>query len=191
MKRKNATRNALVTSVISMLLCVSMLVGTTFAWFTDEVVTGMNTIAAGNLDVELLANGAQVDTTTKLFSAVEKWEPGVVVYENLQVVNVGTLALKYQMTLNFGDENAMTDGGYKLSEVLEVAVIDKVADNATRAQVLEAAKASSQRFLKWPRAGRSNPGLGAALTMCLPALLLQDHPPPSGSHVYGVCSAWR
>ena len=143
MKRKNATRNALVTSVISMLLCVSMLVGTTFAWFTDEVVTGMNTIAAGNLDVELLANGAQVDTTTKLFSAVEKWEPGVVVYENLQVVNVGTLALKYQMTLNFGDENAMTDGGYKLSEVLEVAVIDKVADNATRAQVLEAAKASS------------------------------------------------
>ena len=37
-----------------------------------------------------------------------------------------------------------------------------------------------QHFLKWPRAGRSNPGLGAALTTCLPVLLLQDHPPPSG-----------
>ena len=56
MKRKNTTRNALVMSVLSMLLCVSMLVGTTFAWFTDEVVTGMNTIAAGNLDIELLDN---------------------------------------------------------------------------------------------------------------------------------------
>ena len=37
MKRKNTTRNALFTSIISLLLCVSMLVGTTFAWFTDEV----------------------------------------------------------------------------------------------------------------------------------------------------------
>ena len=36
MKRKNLTRNALFTSIISLLLCVSMLVGTTFAWFTDE-----------------------------------------------------------------------------------------------------------------------------------------------------------
>ena len=47
MKRKNTARNALFTSILSLLLCVSMLVGTTFAWFTDEVVTGMNTIAAG------------------------------------------------------------------------------------------------------------------------------------------------
>ena len=133
MKRKNTTRNALVSSITSLLLCVSMLVGATFAWFTDEVVSGMNTITAGNLDVELLANGTKVENTTKLFSNVEKWEPGVVAYENLQVVNEGTLALKYQMTLNFG---------HKLSEVLKVAVIDKIADNATRQDVLAAAKAA-------------------------------------------------
>lgn len=140
MKRKNTTRNALVTSIISMLLCVSMLVGATFAWFTDEVVTGMNTIAAGNLDVELLANGTEVDSATKLFDDVQKWEPGVVVYENLQVANVGTLALKYQMTLNFGNENDLN--GHKLSEVLKVAVIDKVDANAKRTDVLAAAKAA-------------------------------------------------
>lgn len=140
MKRKNTTRNALVSSIISLLLCVSMLVGATFAWFTDEVVSGMNTITAGNLDVELLANGTKVENTTKLFSNVEKWEPGVVAYENLQVVNEGTLALKYQMTLNFGDENNLN--GHKLSEVLKVAVIDKIADNATRQDVLAAAKAA-------------------------------------------------
>ena len=140
MKRKNTTRNALVSSIISLLLCVSMLVGATFAWFTDEVVSGMNTITAGNLDVELLANGTKVENTTKLFSDVEKWEPGVVAYENLQVVNEGTLALKYQMTLNFGDENNLN--GHKLSEVLKVAVIDKVAATATRQEVLAAAKAA-------------------------------------------------
>ena len=141
MKRKNATRSALFMSIISMLLCVSMLVGTTFAWFTDEVQTGMNTIAAGNLDVELLADGQKVDSATKLFDTVEKWEPGVVVYENLQVANVGTLALKYQMTLNFGNENDLN--GHKLSEVLQVAIIDKIDANATRAQVLAAAKAAT------------------------------------------------
>ena len=140
MKRKNTTRNALVMSILSMLLCVSMLVGTTFAWFTDEVVTGMNTIAAGNLDVELLADGETVNAGTKLFDDVALWEPGVVVYENLQVVNQGTLALKYQMTLNIGNENNLN--GHKLSEVLKFAVIDKVADNATRAEVLAAAKAA-------------------------------------------------
>ena len=148
MKRKNATRNALLTSIISMLLCVSMLVGATFAWFTDEVVTGMNTIAAGNLDVELLADGAEVDSNTKLFNLVNAagndtwWEPGMVVYENLQVANVGTLALRYQLSLNFGKENDLN--GHKLSEVLKIAVIDKVAANATRAEVLEAAKASKE-----------------------------------------------
>ena len=53
MKRKNIARNALFTSIISLMLCVSMLVGTTFAWFTDSVVSGNNIIAVGNLDVEL------------------------------------------------------------------------------------------------------------------------------------------
>ncbi len=140
MKNKTKTRSALVTSAISLLLCLSMLIGTTFAWFTDEVVSGMNTIAAGNLDVELLASGAKVDSATKLFDDVEKWEPGVVAYENLQVSNVGTLALKYQMTLNFGNENDLN--GHKLSEVLKVAVIDKIADGADRNTVLAAAKAA-------------------------------------------------
>ena len=134
MKRKNLTRNALVTSILSLLLCVSMLVGTTFAWFTDEVVSGRNTIAAGNLDIELLANGEKVNESTILFDNKQLWEPGVVVYENLQVANVGTLALKYQLTLDVLAENELE--GHKLSEVVKVAIIDKVADNATRAEVL-------------------------------------------------------
>lgn len=139
MKRKNATRNALFTSILSLLLCVSMLVGTTFAWFTDEVVSGMNTIQAGNLDVELYAGNTQVKADTELFVA-DLWEPGMVVYENLQVRNVGTLALKYQMTLNVFEENNLD--GHKLSEVVKIAVVDEIADGATRQEVLAAAKAS-------------------------------------------------
>ena len=123
MKRKNSTRNALVTSVISLLLCVSMLVGTTFAWFTDEVVSGMNQIIAGNLDVEVTnEDGDSIQDLDKLFSDITLWEPGVVAYENLTVANVGSLALKYNLSINFGNEN--TVNGYGLSDVLKVAIVE-------------------------------------------------------------------
>ena len=51
-KSKN-TKRALLASVLSMMLCLAMLIGSTFAWFTDSVTSGKNTIVAGNLDVEL------------------------------------------------------------------------------------------------------------------------------------------
>ena len=129
MKRKNTTRNALLTSILSLLLCVSLLVGATFAWFTDSVVSGTNTIAAGNLDVELYHSdkndSGYVDAETKLFNDVTKWEPGVVVYENFKVENVGDLALKYQLSIRFENETKVTVDGVEhgLSEVLKVGVV--------------------------------------------------------------------
>ena len=128
MKRKNTTRSALLTSIISLLLCVSMLVGTTFAWFTDEVKSGTNLIAAGNLDVELYHSdkddkNEKVTGSTVLFDDIQSklWEPGVVVYENFVVANEGTLALKYQLSINF--ENETFVNGHGLSEALKVAVV--------------------------------------------------------------------
>ena len=53
MNNKRATKRALLTSVMALVMCVVMLVGTTFAWFTDTASTGVNKIQAGNLDVEL------------------------------------------------------------------------------------------------------------------------------------------
>ncbi len=47
------TKRALLTSVLAMLVCVALLIGSTFAWFTDNVTSGINRIVAGNLDVEL------------------------------------------------------------------------------------------------------------------------------------------
>lgn len=131
MKRKNAARNALFTSIISLLLCVSMLVGTTFAWFTDEVKSGRNVIAAGNLDVELYANGDLVDSGTVLFDDVDPnlWEPGALAFENLQVKNAGSLALKYNLDLTVLNETVVN--GYKLSDVIMVGTTDYTIDKAT------------------------------------------------------------
>lgn len=139
MKRRNATRSALFTSIISLLLCVSMLVGTTFAWFTDSVVSGTNVITAGNLDVELYHSKTKdfsaknkVDGSTLLFTdkngveIIKHWEPGVIAYSNFQVANVGTLALTYRMSLVFDNMNTVTYEGkqYDLSDVLKVAIVE-------------------------------------------------------------------
>ena len=53
MNTKKATKRALLTSVMALVMCVVMLVGTTFAWFTDTASTGVNKIVAGNLKVDL------------------------------------------------------------------------------------------------------------------------------------------
>lgn len=136
MKRKNMTRNALITSIISMLLCVSMLVGATFAWFTDSVESGRNTIAAGNLDVELYNQDGQVTGSTILFDDVTPnlWEPGAVAYEDLQIKNVGSLALKYSLELNVLNETIVN--GYKLSDVIKVGIVEGGVGNATREEVI-------------------------------------------------------
>ena len=54
MTKHVSTKRALILSLLSMLLCVSMLVGSTYAWFTDTATTGVNKILAGNLDVKLM-----------------------------------------------------------------------------------------------------------------------------------------
>ena len=51
--RKKTTKRSLLASVLALALCVIMLVGTTFAWFTDTASTGVNKIVSGKLDVAL------------------------------------------------------------------------------------------------------------------------------------------
>lgn len=149
MKKK---RTALFHSVISLLLCVSMLIGTTFAWFTDSVTTGINTIAAGNLDVELYHSNAavtneRVDSNTKLFMDLQGdpilWEPGVVSYENLRITNEGDLALAYQLAINTANENYIVDPSgalYGLSHVLKVGVVEDGITATDRAGVVASVK---------------------------------------------------
>jgi predicted ribosomally synthesized peptide with SipW-like signal peptide len=50
--RRSSTKSALFTSFMAVVLCCAMLLGTTFAWFTDTVTTTNNIIQSGALDVE-------------------------------------------------------------------------------------------------------------------------------------------
>ena len=108
MNNKRATKRALLTSVMALVMCVVMLVGTTFAWFTDTASTGVNKIQAGNLDVKLMystdmAEWKEATDQTKLFDDNALWEPGYTQVVYLKVVNAGNLALKYEVSTNSYD----------------------------------------------------------------------------------------
>ena len=125
-KTKN-TKHALIMSVMALVLCFTMLLGTTFAWFTDSVTSAGNKIVAGHLDVELYhsdktVTDEQVSDTTKLFDDVTLWEPGAMVWEKLTVKNLGSLALKYTLTVNVSDISVVE--GKSFADVLKVAVLD-------------------------------------------------------------------
>ena len=54
------TKRALLISVVALILCFAMLMGTTYAWFTDSVTSVGNKIEAGTLDVQLwMYNGTE------------------------------------------------------------------------------------------------------------------------------------
>ena len=122
MNNKKATKRALLTSVMALVMCVVMLVGTTFAWFTDTASTGVNKIQAGNLDVDIIdLQGHSLDGKTltwqKASGAANEdvlWEPGCTYYLTpFQIQNKGNLALKYQVLING------VSGSSKLLEALE------------------------------------------------------------------------
>ena len=109
MTNMKSTKKALITSALCLLLCVSMLVGATFAWFTDSVSTTNNIITAGNLDVNLYwsTNGTDwtpVNSDTNIFKTETLWEPGHTEVVYFKVVNEGTLALKYDLNVNVDTE---------------------------------------------------------------------------------------
>ena len=129
MSNRKSTKRALLGSVMAMVLCMAMLVGATFAWFTDTASTGVNKIQAGNLDVVLEmqnADGKWVSAEGKTLDFVKAaageqvlWEPGCT-YElpELRVVNNGNLALKYKVAITG------INGSAKLNEAIEWTIGD-------------------------------------------------------------------
>ncbi|MBE6690762.1 MAG: hypothetical protein E7590_05710 [Ruminococcaceae bacterium] len=103
MTSKKSTKRALLMSVIAMLMCISMLLGTTYAWFTDQVSSSGNLIQTGTLDIALekwdVDGEKWVDASSDPIFNYTKWEPGYTEVVNLRVVNLGTLALKWQAVI--------------------------------------------------------------------------------------------
>ena len=88
MTSSKSTKRALLTSALAILMCVAMLIGTTFAWFTDTASTAVNKIQSGKLDVDLQmlnsdgswvsAKGETLEFKKAANAEGEKvlWEPG-------------------------------------------------------------------------------------------------------------------
>ncbi len=141
MTNRKSTKRALLGSVMAMVLCLAMLVGATFAWFTDTASTGVNKIQAGNLDVALeystdMENWKEATSSTKLFSDNTLWEPGVTEVVYLRVKNNGNLALKYTMGLNsqVGFANGVNKAGetYNVGDYLKLGTATVTGKLATR-----------------------------------------------------------
>ncbi len=131
MSDRKTTKRALLGSVISLLLCFAMLLGTTFAWFTDNAATGSNVITSGNLDVEVEytldgINWDKLDGADDLFNK-SLWEPGHTEVVALRIKNNGSLALKYNVNMNIVGETIGKTKDNKdivLSDILTVSTLN-------------------------------------------------------------------
>ena len=125
MNESTKTKKALRGSLFALFLCIILLIGTTFAWFTDTASTGVNKIQAGNLDVELQYNhngtwknaeGQTLDFQKAAGKESEAilWEPGCTYkLPEIKVVNKGNLALKYTVKVTG------IEGDQELNEVID------------------------------------------------------------------------
>ena len=159
MNSHRQTKRALLTSVMALVMCVVMLLGTTFAWFTDTATANVNKIQAGNLDVALYygdtADGANGTNWTELVNgspalkfiqannttgAEFYWEPGgTYSLPALKVVNKGNLNLKYKI------EITGIKGSAKLNDVIDWTMKLDGADFAIGSEhVLNAATAGAE-----------------------------------------------
>ena len=136
MNESKKTKKALRGSLFALFLCIVLLIGTTFAWFTDTASTGVNKIQSGNLDVQLLYstdgttwNNAEGKTLKFLQKQADEtvaegenilWEPGCTYkLPQIKVVNNGNLALKYTMKVTG------VEGDQKLNEVIDWTIDGK------------------------------------------------------------------
>ena len=121
MTKRKSTKSALLSSVIALCLCFAMLIGTTYAWFTDSVTSANNKIVSGNLKVDLEVldadgNWHSIKESKEALFNYEKWEPGYTDVKVLKIENEGKLALKWYA--KFVSETVLSD----LAKVIDVYV---------------------------------------------------------------------
>lgn len=124
MKEKRVTKRAIFASLLSVAVCTSMLIGTSYAWFTDSVTSANNKIQSGTLKIDVQVKGGDTgytdytsirNTSNPIFN-YDKWEPGYTSWTNVKVLNDGNLAFKY--TMRFTSDNDIANE--PLAEVIDV-----------------------------------------------------------------------
>jgi len=169
MTKTKSTKHALIMSVMALFLCFTMLLGTTFAWFTDSVTSANNIIKSGNLDVELeystdMVNWTAVDANTNIFDDEALWEPGYTEVVYLRVSNLGSLALKYKLGIEVADETAgktKDNVEFKLSDYIEYGVAKDITSKyedraAALAAITTATKLNTAYSEEFHLAGKTN-----------------------------------
>ena len=169
MTSSKSTKRALITSALAILMCVAMLIGTTFAWFTDTASTAVNKIQAGNLDIELSyknnSTGGEfkkADKNTSVFNDEALWEPGHVEYVVLKVSNTGSLALKYKLGINIANEVGSTNvynNAFNLSDYIRFAVLNDDQSSLDRDALVAAA--ADSKLIKEGYTAENNMTAGA------------------------------
>ena len=146
MNNTKSTKRALLLSIMAMLLCVVLLVGTTFAWFTDSASTAVNKIQAGTLDIALEMKNAEGNWVTAEGQTLTwkkstgapageqiLWEPGCT-YElpELRIVNKGNLALKYKIQISgiVGDAKLLEAIDFTYGNGIDINAEVSLAPNA-------------------------------------------------------------
>ena len=128
MTKNKSTKRALLLSVISIILCATMLVGTTLAWFTDSITSSGNLIKSGTLEVGMYwTDGTKdvpenedswADASKYPIFNYDKWEPGYSEIRHIKIRNEGSLAFKYQV-------NVIANGEVTaLANVIDVYYVD-------------------------------------------------------------------
>ena len=144
---KNTTKRSLLASVFALVLCVAMLAGSTFAWFTDTASTGVNKIVSGNLKVDIIGansdshieklNFTKAAVTDAEAGAEILWEPGCrYLTEGFRIANKGNLALKWKAQVNTGT-TAANDGNFDLLDVIDFYLVTKAADGTETETALD------------------------------------------------------
>ena len=149
---KTNSKKALLSSAFALVLSVAMLIGTTFAWFTDTASTGVNKIVSGNLKVDIIGensdshieklNFKKAAATDAEAGAAILWEPGCrYLTEGFRIANKGNLALKWKAQVNMNNIiNGKVEGstiakdGKSLLDVIDFYVVTKAA-NGTETEV--------------------------------------------------------
>lgn len=168
------TKYALLHSVLALVLCVSMLVGTTFAWFTDSVSSAKNQIIAGNLDIELaysedMESWSSVAGKSDIVDPNALWEPGHTEVVYLKITNEGSLDLKYSFNISFKDTvvgKSVLGNDIYLSQHLKYAVVDVDAKFADRDAAREAVENVAKPLAGYSVTGTMEKG-AAAKTVAL------------------------
>ena len=141
---KKSNKKTIALSVVTMLMSGALIAGATYAWFSTSVKNRVK-IRSGEMQIQLHKwDGAKYNDISNdeapVFDTGDAWwEPGFTTYAALKVVNMGTLALQYDVVVDCkleGDELAMAQ---KLAEVIDVYYLEGTYESIpeTRGELFE------------------------------------------------------